>query len=416
MLLKTLLNHVEGFKSFVYQNVRLVKDGDRVWLEVKIAPRKNSRAICSGCQVPGPCYDRLGERRFSYVPLWGIAVLFVYTMRRVDCPGCGVTVETVPWASGKSPLTKSYAWFLSTWARRLSWSEVATIFGTTWNRVYDAVKWAVEYGLAHRDLSGITAIGVDEIAYRKGHRYLTVVYQINPGCRRLLWIGRDRTEDTLRSFFTWFGDAKAMIRFVCSDMWKPYLNVIREQAENARNILDRFHIVANMNKALDEVRRREVHRLYMEGYEPVLKKTKWCILKRTYNLTKKQKGVMRELLRMNLRTVRAYLMKEDFQRFWDYVSAAWAGKFLDAWCARVMRSRIEPMKKMARSFRAHRELILNWFKAKKDFSSGAVEGLNNKIKVTARKSYGFKEIEVWELALYHVLGDLPPPPVTHRFC
>jgi transposase len=106
----------------------------------------------------------------------------------------------------------------------MSWSEVASAFGTTWNRVYDAVKWAVAYGLDHRDLGEITAIGVDEVAYRKGQTYLTVVYQIDQGCRRLLWIGRNRTEDTLRTFFTWFGETRsAAIRYVCSDMWKPYL-------------------------------------------------------------------------------------------------------------------------------------------------------------------------------------------------
>jgi transposase len=299
----------------------------------------------------------------------------------------------------------------------MAWSEVAWIFGTTWNRVYDAVRWAVEYGLAHRDLSGITGIGVDEVAYRKGHKYLTVVYQIDQGCRRLLWIGRERTEETLRGFFAWFGQVRSeAIRFICSDMWKPYLNVIEEKAKNALNILDRFHIVAKMNEALDEVRREEARRLKEEGYEPVLKNTRWCILKRTENLTKRQCATLKELLGMNLKTVKAYLMKEDFQQFWEYTYPGNAGKFLDAWCKRVMTSRIEPMKKMVWSLRSHRELILNWFRARGEISNGAVEGLNNKIKTTARKSYGFKSVEVLEVALYHTLGDLPLPPVTHRFC
>ena len=416
MLLKTVLNHVEKHKSFVYRRTRLVEEGGKR-IEVDIEERKNSRPVCSKCNKGGPGYDRLPAREFQYVPLWGIAVVFIYSMRRVDCARCGVTVEAVPWASGKSPLTKSYAWFLSVWARRMAWSEVASIFGTTWNRVYDAVKWAVDYGLAHRDLSGITAIGVDEIAYRKGHKYMTVVYQIDKGCRRLLWIGRERTEETLRGFFTWFGEARSLaIRFVCSDMWKPYLNVIEEKAKNALNILDRFHLVAKMNEALDEVRRSEARRLKEEGYEPVLKNTRWCILKRTHNLTEKQFATLKELLFMNLKTVKAYLMKEDFHQFWEYTYPANAGKFLDAWCKRVMYSRIEPMKKIARSLRSHRELILNWFKAKKEYSNGAVEGLNNKIKTTARKSYGFKSVKVLEAALYHTLGDLPLPPVTHRFC
>jgi len=274
----------------------------------------------------------------------------------------------------------------------------------------------VAWGREHQDLSGITAIGVDEVAYKKGHNYLTVVYQLNDGCRRLLWIGKDRTEETLRGFFSWFGETRsAAIHFVCSDMWKPYLNVIHTCAEKALHILDRFHIMANMGKALDDVRREEAHRLRAEGREPVLKKSRWCILKRVTNLTKTQIAKLKELMQYNLKTMRAYLLKEDFQHFWEYISPTWAGKFLDAWCTRTMRSKIEPMKKIARSLREHRELILNWFKAQKQFSSGAVEGLNNKIKTTTKKSYGFRSVEVLKIALYHTLGQLPLPPATHEF-
>lgn len=420
MLLKTLLNHVEKHKSFVYKKSRLIKGktstSSESEIEILIEPRKNSYARCSGCGQSRPGYDRLPQRRFDYVPLWGMAVVFLYAMRRVDCPLCGVTVEEVPWARGKSPLTKSFSRFLAVWARRLSWGEVAFVFKTTWNRVYDAVEWVVLYGLENQDLTDITVIGIDELAYKKGHKYLTLVYQLDPGKRRLLWLGKDRKETTLRNFFLWFGEKRSKaLRFVCSDMWKPYLNVIRECAKGTLHILDRFHIMANLNKALDEVRRNEANRLKEEGKEPILKHSRWCILKRVENLTKKQFTKLRELLAYNLTTMKAYLVKEDFQQFWEYTYAANAGKFLDAWCLRTMRSKMEPMKKIARSLREHRELILNWFKAKKEFSSAAVEGLNNKVKTTIKKSYGFKTDEVLEIALYHTLGDLPLPPTTHEF-
>ena len=139
------------------------------------------------------------------------------------------------------------------------------------------------------------------------------------------------------------------------------------------------------------------------------------MLKRKANLTGHQRFRLRDLLRYNLRTVRAYLLKEDFQQFWEYASPAWAGKFLDEWCRQVMRSRLDPMKKVAKTLRRHRELILNYFRARKAFSSGIVEGLNNKAKVTMRKSYGFRTFHVMETALYHVLGKLPEPNVAHRF-
>jgi len=419
MLLKTLLNYVEKHKSFVYGNTRLVSDNGPARIEVPIEPRKNSRPLCSTCGQPGPTYDTQRPdcpRRFEFVPLWGIPVFLLYCMRRVDCENCGVKVEKVPWAQGKHRLTTSFSRFLAVWARRLAWNEVASVFGTTWSRVYDAVRWVVAWGREHQDLSGVTAIGVDEIAYKKGHNYLTVVYQLNDGCRRLLWIGKDRTEETLRGFFSWFGDTRsAAIEFVCSDMWKPYLNVIHSCAKKALHILDRFHIMATMSRALDDVRREEAQRLRAEGREPVLKKSRWCILKRVENLTKTQLAKLRELLSYNLKTMRAYLLKEDFQNFWEYISPTWAGKFLDAWCTRTMRSKIEPMKKVARSLREHRELILNWFKARKQFSAGAVEGLNNKIKTTTKKSYGFRSVEALKIALYHTIGELPLPPTTHEF-
>ncbi|WP_419591375.1 transposase [Thiolapillus sp.] len=151
------------------------------------------------------------------------------------------------------------------------------------------------------------------------------------------------------------------------------------------------------------------------GHEPVLKNSRWCLLKRKENLAEKQEIKLKEILRYNLKTIRAYLLKEDFNGFWEYVSPAWAEKFLDRWCIRVMRSQIEPMKKVAKTIRAHKPLILNWFKAKKAFSSGIVEGLNNKAKVTTRNSYGFRTYRGAEIALYHALGNLPAPPMTHRF-
>ena len=116
-----------------------------------------------------------------------------------------------------------------------------------------------------------------------------------------------------------------------------------------------------------------------------------------------------------LKSVRAYLLKEEFQLLWEYDSAAWAAKYLDAWCTRAMRSRIAPVKTFAATVRAHRELPLNYFRAKKQFSSGVIEGLNNKAKVTLRKSYGDRTFRIAELSLYHVLGRLPEPRLAHRF-
>ena len=416
MQLKTILNQVQRHRSFVYGPARLVQR-PRLAIEVEVRARANSQATCSSCGKQAPGYDRLGVRRFEFVPLWGIAVFLLYAMRRVACPGCGVRVEAVPWASGKHQLTDTYAWFLARWARRLSWQEVAQVFHTSWGKVFRSVELAVEWGRAHQELSGIASIGIDAIACQRGHRYLTLVYQIDEGRRRLLWVGQERRTKTLLRFFRWFGkERSAALRFICSDMWKPYLKVVAKKAGDAIHVLDRFHIMAKMNKALDEVRAKESKELAAKGYEPVLNRTRWLLLKRPENLTEKQEPKLAELLQYNLRSVRAYLLKEDFQFFWGYVSPYWAAKFLDRWCTRTMRSKIEPMKKMARTLRAHRPLLLNWFRAKGALSAGAVEGFNTKAKLTLRKSYGFRTYRGMEVALYHALGALPEPQATHRFC
>ncbi len=415
MELITILNRCHRFRGFVYQHAHF--GADKKSIVVAVRPRKGSTAICSRCHLPAPGYDQLAERRFEFIPLWGFLVFLLYTMRRVDRRRCGVVaVEEVPWGDGKRTLTKAYMLFLARWARRLSWKETAEAFRTSWDKVFDAVEHVVTFGLEHRVLSQIDAIGVDEIQYAKGHKYLTLVYQIDLGVTRLLWVGRERTIESFRGFFAVISDELASkIVFVCSDMWEPYLKVIREKCSEALHILDRFHIVAKMNKALDEVRAGESRRMATEGRVPVLRKSRWLLLKHEENLKTEQRFRLRDLLRYNLKTVRAYLLKEAFQQLWDYNSPAWAAKFLDDWCRQVMRSRIEPMKKISRSLRQHRELILNYFRAQKLLSSGVVEGLNNKAKVTIRKSYGFRTFRCLELALYHSLGKLPEPESTHEF-
>ena len=168
-------------------------------------------------------------------------------------------------------------------------------------------------------------------------------------------------------------------------------------------MLDRFHIMAHLSKAIDEVRAQEARELKEKGYEPVLTNSRWLLLKRPENLTEKQGTKLADLLQYNLKSVRSYLLREEFQFFWTYQSPYWAGRFLDKWCTKTMRSKIEPMKKVAKMLRRHRPLLLNWFRGKKQFSSGIVEGFNNKAKLTTRKAYGFRTYHAAAIALYHAL-------------
>ena len=417
MLLKTILNKTLDFKSFVFKKCRFgpsVRDCPTI--EVEVIARKNTKGICSGCGVRRRGYDSLPVRRYEHIPLWGFLVFFIYAPRRVDCGKCGVKVEVVPWCRGKNRLTESYCWFLSNWAKCLSWKEVGDYFRTSWHHVFSAVKLAVEWGRERVDLSDISSIGVDEVLWHRGHKYLTVVYQIDQHCKRLLWVGKGRDAKTFEKFFKWFGQENtSKLKFICSDMWKAYMSIIAQKAGKALHILDRFHIVSHMSKAINKVRNQEVKKLKKDGKEPVLKDSKWIFLKRPENLTESQDQKLAQLLKQNLKTVRSYLLKEDFQRLWSYISPCWAAKFIDQWTKKVMYSKIEPMKDFAKLIRLHKPLILNWFRAKNKLSSGTVEGLNHKLKLTFRKSYGFRTYEATKIQLYHTLAQLPQPQFTHKF-
>ena len=420
---KTILNRIQHFAGFVYREVRFGYSArGRLRIHVCLEPHCSSRGSCSACRKPAPGYDRLPQRSWLFVPLWGIKTYFFYAPRRVDCPVHGVVVEHIPWSDGKRPVTLTMMCFLSRWARRLSWRETARAFRTSWECVYRSVEWFVQWGLAHRKLENVRSLGVDEIHWGKSKRadnFLTVVYQIDSHCRRLLWVGKRRTQATLRRGLEALGEEVVSgLRFVCSDMWRPYLNVIADRATAALHVLDRFHITTHLNQAVDQVRRAESGRLraIASAQAAHLKNMRWKLLRRGSRVRGKARQQLNALAASKLVTARAWILKEIFQHFWSYRSLTWARYFLDDWTWRALRSRIEPMMKVARMLRAHRDLILNWFRAKGEISSGAVEGLNNKIRVVTRRSYGFRTYDAMEIAMYHTLGRLPEPELTHRFC
>ena len=422
---KTILNAIQHFPGFVYEDIRMHRrgNGQPSHIEIVVAAHAGIHGKCSRCFKPAPGYDQLPPRPWLFVPLWGLVTWFLYAARRVNCPAHGVVVEHVPWSEGKRPVTIAMMCFLSRWARRLSWRETARAFGTSWECVYRSVEWFVEWGLAHRKLVQVRSIGVDEIHWGKSKRadnFLTVIYQIDSHCRRLLWVGKRRTKATLRRGLAALGEPVVRgLRFVCTDMWRPYLTVIAAKASQALQVLDRFHITSHLNQALDQVRRAETGRLRAAGrtQAEALKNMRWKLLRRHSRVRGRARGQLGRLLRTKLETARAWALKDLFEHFWTYKSVKYAGDFLDFWTWRALRSRIEPMKKVARMLRTHEELLLNWFRAKGEISSGAVEGLNNKIRVVTRRSYGFRTFDAMEIALYHTLGRLPEPEeFTHKFC
>ena len=218
----------------------------------------------------------------------------------------------MPWNLGKCRLTLPLIRQLAFWARELSWGQVARLFGVDWSQVKSAVEDAVQFGLEKRDTDDVTLLGIDEISRRKGHKYLTQVYEIAEGKRRLLWSGEDRSKETLRKFFHYWGEERSSrIQGICCDMWNPYITVIQECAPQALIVFDKFHIVKHLNDAVDEVRRKEAAILRDQNDES-LKKTRYIWLKNPENLTAKQQIKFHQLAAKNLKTHRAYEIKRAF--------------------------------------------------------------------------------------------------------
>ena len=426
LTLKTLFNAVQPLSGFVCEDTCLVRDDGELRVEIKLRAAKRSEPCCPECKQRAPGYDTQPQRRWQYIRIWGILVELLYKPRRVECARtekCGIKVESMPWSEGKHQAARALMVFLAQWAKRLSWKETATAFGVSWEMVYRSVAWVVAFGLANRTLTGIKAIGVDELHWGRGKKsgnYVTLIYQIDEGCRRLLWVGLKRTQQSFREGLLGLGpEALKGVQFVCSDMWKPFLSVIASVLPQALNVLDRFHIVAHINKAVDEVRRGEVTALARGKNKSAgkkLKKMRWTLLRNSRNVRGKAKARLRDVLKSKGATARAWVLKEGFMHFWTYRDVRWAMAFLDAWVTRALRSRLDPMRRVARMLRSHRELLGNYFRAKKIYSSSVVEGLNLKCNLVKRRAYGLRTFPALEVALYHNLGHLTEPELAHRFC
>jgi len=407
MLIETIVRKTLGLKRHCVKKV----SEEYGHVVVYLVPDGRFRLLCSCCNAKGPGYDTLNERRWKHVPLWGIPVILVYAPRRVRCANCGVKVEAIPWTQGKSPLSFPLSVVLATWAKMVAWKVVGQLFGFHWNTVRRAVQDVVDYGLKNRDLDNLLYIGIDEISRKRGHVYHTQVYDLVE--KRLLWSGEGRSSETLEAFFACLGEDRCeKIEAVCCDMWAPYIDVIKRRLPHAIVVFDKFHIVRHLLDAVDHVRKEEAKKLKSKDPD-LLTGTRYIWLKNPWNLTELQKTRLSDLEKVNLKVNRAYLLKEAFRRFWDYSYRAWAKKYLNQWFWWATHSRLEPMRKFAWMIRRHQEDILNYCKVRID--NGAVEGLNNKAKGISHRAYGYRSAETFKLALYHGLGNLPMPQLTHRF-
>lgn len=344
---------------------------------------------CSCCEKRRGRYDTLKPRRWRHLDFGGVHVYLRYGLRRVSCPDCGVVAEKVPWCDTTTArFTTRFEEAVGFLVQRCDKTSVQEMFNIAWVTVGQIVKRVVHRHRSGDPLDGLTAIGIDELSYRKGHKYVTTVTDQLSG--RIVWAQEGKSADTLMSFCKDLGEQRrSAIEVVTMDMSEAYIKAVKEMMPQAQVVFDRFHVQKLVNEALDETRREEWRRL-RELDEEQAKKVKglrWPLLKNPWNLTPKQSDRLSSLQQDNSRLYRAYLLKEAFADILDRHQPNVVKEKLEDWLSWASRSRLAAFVKVARTIRKHLDDIVAYIRW--GLTNGIVEGLNNKVRVITRRAYGF---------------------------
>lgn len=276
--------------------------------------------------------------------------------------------------------------------------DVAHNLQMSWNTVKEIHKTYLTHHYGKPKLKDVRYIAIDEFAVQKGHRYMTVVYDLIDG--RAIFVGEGRESDVLKPFWKRLKSAGAKLEAIAMDMWPAYLKSVTENAPAVKVVFDKFHMIKKLNEALDETRRS----LYREEIEinkrDAIKGLRWLLLKNQKNLnaTTNQKQQLEEALKINEPLAQAYYLKEELHLLWEQPDRDAAEDFLSQWIAKARATTIQPFIKLCNMLASHRTGILNYFSHR--ISTGPLEGFNNKIKVLKRKAYGYRDLDFFKLKIY----------------
>jgi transposase len=399
---KDLYAQILGIKSpWQVADVELsVSKGE---VTVQVEQEAGAKSCCPSCGKESPGYDSR-RRRWRHLDTCQYKTILVADVPRVKCEEHGVVTVSVPWAEPGSGFTAMFEALVIDWLKEASTSAVSRLMGLSWNAIDGIMQRAVARGLSRREAVFPTQIGVDETAFRKRHDYVTIVSDQQEG--NVLHVGSDRRKETLKAWYESLTEAqREAIESVSMDMWPAYINATLESLPEAAEKIafDKFHVAKYLGEAVDKVRRQEHKALMAEGYED-LKGSKHDWLYNPENMTRKQKIRFKSLRDSTLKTARAWAIKELAMSLWHYVSKTWARKGWEQWLSWAVRSRLEPIKDVAKTIKEHLWGILNAVVLK--VSNGPAEGLNSRIKMIKVRSRGFRNKERFANAIYFHLGGL----------
>lgn len=409
---KELYTQILGIRSpWQVADVELSVEAGEVKVYVEQEP--GAAQCCPKCGKVRPGYDRR-RRQWRHLDTCQFKTLLVADVPRVECPEHGVITVDVPWSEPGSGFTALFEALVIDWLREASVAAVSRRMGLSWNAIDGIMQRAVRRGLARRAELQVTRIGVDETSFRKRHDYVTVVS--NEGGEKVLYVADDRGQDSLAGFYEGLTETqRAAIESISMDMWPAYIRATLDAIPDAREKIafDKFHVAKYLGDAVDKVRRTEHRALLAEGRDDLTRtKHRWLMNPRNMS-----PGLWRDFKSLRdsaLKTARAWAIKELGMRLWHYTSRTWATKAWQHWLSWATRSRLEPVKKVARTIRDHLWGIINAVVLKAN--NGGAESINSRIKMIKVRSRGFRNKERFRNAIYFHLGglDLYPAGVKQQ--
>jgi len=401
MRVTTLLNRLLDLPGLWVRGCEI--HGDELVIRVR---RRFQILTCPDCgtQVKGRFSKK--KRRWRHLSIGGFKTYIETPIRRLRCPTCeAVKTERVPWARPGARFTRPFEDAVGFLAQRLDKTAVAELTDIAWVTVGQIAERLVAEKLLEDRFEGLTKIGVDEISYRKHHKYLTVVVDHESG--RVVWVGEGKSAKTLGQFFEELGPERAKtIELVSIDMSAAYEKAIREGIPHAKIVFDRFHVAKLAQEAVTEVRRKVMGELPTEE-KRWLKKSRWVLLKRPENRNTQEEQRLSMIKKTNAPVYRAYLLKESFLNIFVRDNRKKAEEDLRAWLKWAARSRLKPFVRLGRTIRKHIEGILEFIETK--LNNGRLEGMNNKIRLLSHRSYGFHSAKALIATVYLCCSGIELP-------
>lgn len=399
---KTLLQMALGLQS-PWKVTDVALDMDKQKLDIYIDFTKGARFPCPKCQQNDCSVHDTKKRTWRHLNFFQYNTYLHARMPRIDCDDCGVKQVDAPWARSGSGFTLLFELFVIQLAAQMPVAPIADLLSVHPDSIWRILMHYIDNAISSADLSDVKRIGIDECSKQKGHQYITTFCDLDRS--RVLFVAKGRKSNTVHSFVKYLeahNGKPDQIKEVCCDMWPAYISAIKATMPTASIVFDRYHVMAIMNRAVDEVRREEA-----KTYPDLLKKTRYLWLKNPSNLSPFQIPLFNSVKDLDLKTSRAYHIKMALKRFWDYKYPKTAEQYLKKWYFWATHSRLDPVIAVAKTIKSHWQGIVNFTRAR--ITNGIVEGLNSKIKTALKRAYGFKRFIYYRTVIYLVAGKLDLP-------